>query len=109
MSIWHSPTPILENQRGPCWLALLKNSVRISLAVGKRVSQFDGSIRVKHVTVQSHPLAPVSWQLYIKYIKLYFIGYQSSDHFGGGLESAFIPLDKSPFSTYYIDNGYIRL
>src|SRR5258706_11977415 len=37
MSIWHSPTPILENQRDSNFLALLKNSVRMSLAVGKMV------------------------------------------------------------------------
>jgi hypothetical protein len=47
MSIWHSPTPILENQRDSNFLALLKNSVRISLAVGKMVCQFAGSIYVK--------------------------------------------------------------
>jgi hypothetical protein len=39
ISIWHSPTPILENQRDPNFLALLKNSVRMSLAVGKMVCQ----------------------------------------------------------------------
>src|SRR6266568_1465553 len=61
MSIWHSPTPILENQREKAWVALLKNSVSISLAAGKRVSQFDGSICVKHVTVQSLVTSQGDW------------------------------------------------